>query len=102
MITRRHFRRTGAIAGASLFPPWQLFPPHAFGEVVPGGTLDPTTVPKYVMPLLIPPVMPRALTAAEFDYYEIGVRQFRQQILPPSLPKTMVWGYGSLTDPRTF
>ncbi len=24
---------------------------------VPGGTLDPTTIPKYVIPLVIPPVM---------------------------------------------
>ena len=29
---------------------------------LPGGTLDPTTVPKFVTPMLIPPVMPRAGT----------------------------------------
>ena len=29
---------------------------------IPGGTLDPAIVPKYVTPLLIPPVMPRAAT----------------------------------------
>ena len=29
------------------------------------------------------------------DYYEIAMQQFEQQILPPALPKTTVWGYGS-------
>lgn len=27
----------------------------AFAEPVPGGTLDPTSIPKYVIPLVIPP-----------------------------------------------
>jgi len=38
----------------------------------------------------------------EFDYYEISVRQFEQQILPPPFPKTTVWGYGSRNHPDTF
>ena len=46
---------------------------------VPGGTLDPTTIPKYVTPLVIPPVMKNTGTA---DNYDIAVRQFKQQILP--------------------
>ena len=29
---------------------------------IPGGTLDPGKVDKYVTPMLIPPVMPRAAT----------------------------------------
>ena len=29
-------------------------------ESIPGGTLDPTAVPKYQTPMLIPPAMPRA------------------------------------------
>ena len=33
------------------------------------------------------------------DYYEIAVRQFRQQVLPPGLPPTTVWSYGSLAAP---
>jgi FtsP/CotA-like multicopper oxidase with cupredoxin domain len=68
---------------------------------VPGGTLDPADVPKYLTPMLIPPVMPRAGTLTvkggkPVDYYEISIRQFLQQILPAQLPATTVWGYGAL------
>jgi FtsP/CotA-like multicopper oxidase with cupredoxin domain len=43
--------------------------------------------------------MPRAAKlkvagGKNIDYYEIAVRQFEQQILPPGLPPTTVWGYG--------
>ena len=45
---------------------------------LPGGTLDPTTIPKYVTPLVIPPVMNNSGTANDYD---IAVRQFQQQIV---------------------
>lgn len=66
---------------------------------LPGGTLDPLTIPKYVTPLVIPPVMPNDGIA---DSYKIAVRQFSQQILPVGLPATTVWSYGSSLDPLTF
>ncbi len=70
---------------------------------IPGGNLDPADVTKYVTPLLIPPVMPRAGTITmpggkPADYYEISMKQFSQQILPASLPPTTVWGYGAITS----
>ncbi len=72
---------------------------------IPGGTLDPADVPMFITPLLIPPAMPRAgklknKMGKNADYYEIAVRQFPQQILPPTdvngavLNPTTVWGYG--------
>jgi FtsP/CotA-like multicopper oxidase with cupredoxin domain len=66
---------------------------------VPGGTLDPTTIPKFETPMLIPPVMARAAVLAQrggkrIDYYEISLRQFAQQILPEGFNPTTVWGYG--------
>ena len=72
---------------------------------IPGGTLPPDAVPKYVTPLLIPPVMPQAgkikmQGGKNADYYEISVRQFAQQILPLSFPQTVVWGYGAVTANR--
>lgn len=66
---------------------------------VPGGTIHPNDVPKFVTPLLVPPAMPRVgkivvRGGKNIDYYEIAVRQFAQQILPQGLPPTTVWGYG--------
>jgi len=68
---------------------------------IPGGSLDPLTVPKYVTPLVIPPQMPPT-EDGQADYYEIAVRQFEQQILPAGMPATTVWSYGSVTHPGTF
>jgi len=99
-LTRRQVLKLGMIGGAGLFLPLNLKIPKALAQVT-VTTLDPTTIPKYVTPLLIPPVMPRAGTVKlkggkNADYYEISVRQFQQQILPASLPKTTVWGYGAV------
>jgi len=73
---------------------------------VPGGTLDPLTIPKYVTPLVIPPVMHDNGVA---NGYNIAVRQFMQQILPGGIwntlngradafPATTIWSYGPSTD----
>jgi len=77
--------------------------PTVSEAAIPGGTLDPATVPKFVTPLLIPPVMPKAGTIKDkmgknIDYYEISVKQFSQQILPAGLPATTVWGYGAVAS----
>ena len=80
---------------------------------VPGGTLDPTTIPQFKDPLVIPPVMPAK--GVKFDntigkyvpYYEIEVVQFDQQILPKQdvngnmLKPTAVWSYGAVGRPET-
>ena len=76
----------------------------ALAQAVPGGTLDPLTIPKYVTPLVIPPVMKSTTvdpnTGANLnDDYDIAVRQFQQQILPAPLPPTTVWSYGPAADP---
>lgn len=76
-------------------------------EALPGGSLDPTEVPKYQLPMIIPPAMPKTGKVKQnidkkIEYYEIAVRQFRQQILPPSYLTTTVWSYGSIHHPWTF
>ncbi len=73
---------------------------------LPGGTLDPTTIPKYEASLVVPPAMPRTAVLSQpggkkTDSYEIALRQFEQQILPPGMPATTVWSYGSLSMPGT-
>jgi bilirubin oxidase len=50
--------------------------------------------------------MPKTSTitgrGGSIDYYEIAVRQFQQEILPPPLAQTTVWSYGSVNHPGTF
>ena len=71
---------------------------------LPGGSLDPMTIPKYATPLYVPPAMPKALNGAALgvDYYKIATRQIKQQVLPKTLPKTTLWAYGSSDHPNTF
>jgi len=77
--------------------------PLAWADPVPGGSLDPTTIPKYRSSLTIPPAMPKTgVLQGGIDYYEIAVRQFQQQVLPTGMPKTTVWSYGSVNHPGTF
>jgi hypothetical protein len=104
-MSRRDFLRIGGGAGAGLFFIGQVgglpFKIPVAAAAIPGGSLDPTTVPKYATQMLIPPVMPRAGTipmpgGKPVDSYEISVRQFDQQILPPGFPATTVWGYGAI------
>jgi hypothetical protein len=103
-FTRRRLLQYGAGAGAGLIL-WRFGAGGpVFAMPIPGGTLDPTSIPKYETPLVIPPAMPRtAKLSGSIDYYKIGVRQFRQDILPESMGlPTTVWSYGSDTFPATF
>jgi FtsP/CotA-like multicopper oxidase with cupredoxin domain len=101
MISRRDFLKLSGAGTLSLFLASRgKFILKAQAQI-PGGTLDPFDVPKFVTPLLIPPVMPRAGTirmkgGKQADYYEISMKQISQQILPAGLPATTVWGYGAV------
>src|SRR5689334_1476092 len=70
-------------------------------EPVPGGTLDPNSIPKYVTPLFVLPVMPRSSGSGGVDRFDVAVRRFTQQILP-SGPPTAVFGYGASRDSFHF
>jgi len=105
VISRRQFLSRSIALGGGLFLtgkiPFELGSRIALAEPLPGGTLDPLSIPKYQTPMLIPPVMPKAGTIKQqggkkIDYYEISMKQFGQQILPLPLPATPVWGYGSV------
>ncbi len=75
-FTRRGLLQYGAGAGAGLIL-WRFGPGSSvFAMPIPGGTLDPTTIPKYETPLVIPPAMPRTAKLNQpggksIDYYEI-------------------------------
>jgi spore coat protein A len=94
-------------AGAALLAWTASSASSAFAQAVPGGTVDPMSIPKYVTPLVIPPVMNND---GVVDSYDIAVREFQQQILPggiwntingrsDSFAATTVWSYGPDADP---
>src|SRR6185436_133273 len=102
MVTRRRLLKLGASAGAGLYFTTKSGWWSSVFAQIPGGTLPPDVIRKFVTPLVIPPAMPRAASDATTDYYSIAVRQFTQQILPPPHRRTTVWSYGSTTDPFPF
>jgi len=94
MVTRRDFLRGCAAV---------LLGSRAVGPAARGAApeLDPRSIPKYVTPLPIPPVMPAA-PGEDPGTYVIAVRRFRQRMLPPGYPVTTVFGYGAPHRPETF
>lgn len=109
MTIRKQQLKSFFTAGAALFLLQGTIP--AWAEPVPGGTLDPTTIPKYVTPLVIPPEMPKSTVQPGYPAadYNIAVRQFKQQILPGGVWNTVngrvdtfgastVWSYGRAQD----
>jgi hypothetical protein len=83
MTSRRRFLRITTACGTGLYvsSKWGFW--QRVSTQVPGGTLPPGVIQKFVMPLVIPPAMPLAHSSPTTDYYTIAVRQFSQQILPP-------------------
>jgi spore coat protein A len=101
MISRRTFIARSSLGGFGLYLSSRTGASTLFAQAIAGGTLDPAAIPKYAMPLVIPPAMPGTF-GKHRDTYRIGVRQFEQQILPSGLPPTTVWSYGSINHPDTF
>jgi bilirubin oxidase len=101
VLTRRQVL-AGTVVGATVFVPGLLRRPSAAIAALPGGTLDPLSIPKYVAALFIPPAMPQVRGPRGIDSYSIAARQFSQQVLPPGSPLTTVFGYGATADAGTF
>lgn len=112
-FSRRQFFKLGLAAGGGLLLFRHGAPGRAFAATCappgcsPASLLPAQSIPKFQAPLVIPPAMPRTSVlhghgGTKIDYYEIAVRQFDQQILPPGFPDTTVWSYGSVNHPGTF
>jgi len=102
VISRRTFLKYVGGTTLTLFTYNKFGIKQALAAALPGGSLDPVSVPKFQTPMLIPPVMPKAgvikqKAGKHVDYYEISMKQFPQQILPTPLPPTTVWGYGAVS-----
>ncbi|MFL5409968.1 MAG: multicopper oxidase family protein [Myxococcales bacterium] len=70
----------------------------AHSAPLPGGTQDPTLIPKYTQSLAVPPLMP----AVAANTYRIAARPLVQQVLPAGFPATKVWAYGSTNSAASF
>jgi FtsP/CotA-like multicopper oxidase with cupredoxin domain len=100
-VTRREVLRyagAGGLVGAGLAGalPWALSDAAAADP----EPLDPLTIPKYAHDLTIPRVaVPRVIRDSRGRVirhdYELTSRVFRAQVLPPTLPRSTVFGYGS-------
>lgn len=101
MITRRVFLKLNAAGVANLV--LAGCGSDSSAPPAPPPPLDAASIPKYRSSLVIPPAMPQAPGAfADFDYYEIAMRQFTQQVLPAGFPVTTVWSYGANNRPETL
>ena len=76
---QKHF---AAAVGAVLVGSAAFYSSGTLAVPVPGGTLDPTTIPKYVTPLVIPPALYDDGGAAMS--VDISLAEFTQQVLPAS------------------
>lgn len=100
MLTRREFLKLSGATGTAAYLNTRFgLIRKAFAQI-PGGTLVPGDVDKYVLPLVKPPAMPGKFSRRK-DKYKIAVRQFDQRILSPPHPVTTVWSYGSVRHPGT-
>jgi spore coat protein A len=101
MVKRREFIKLSGIGGAGfLLSRGGGRLPRRLTQI-PGGTLPPGDVDKFVLPLVKPPAMPPSKNLNKKDLYKIAVRQFNQRILSPPHPETAVWSYGSVDYPGT-
>jgi FtsP/CotA-like multicopper oxidase with cupredoxin domain len=111
--------KKGILAGMLICSPFAVGIQTASAQPVPGGTLDPTTIPKYVTDLVIPPVLyddrdgyhdrdddeEHSKKGKDDDddvEFVVSQRQIEQQVLPKGFPKTPLWAYGNPRDPKTF
>ncbi|MCU0595147.1 MAG: hypothetical protein MUC98_06770 [Desulfobacterota bacterium] len=88
---------------------WAYSVPGSAGAL-PGGSLDPGLIQKYVDPMPVSGIMQKAPNPAGFtgDYYEIALKEFDQQVLSSvdisgsQLPPTKVWSYGTVNPAGAF
>jgi spore coat protein A len=97
-LTRREFARLSALGAGAMMLPWDV---RSLWAQIPGGSLPPGDVEKFLLPLVKPPAMPPSFSRRNQDVYRIGMRQFTQRIVSADVPETTVWSYGSVDFPGT-
>jgi spore coat protein A len=95
-MKRRDFVKLTAMAGAATLLPWQ----RAYAAFAQSPGMQKFVAPLRSLGQMAPaiPVTTGPAASAAYDYYEISVRQYLDQ-LHPSLPPTTLWGYGNTAQP---
>jgi spore coat protein A len=96
--TRRQILKAGILAGAAV----AIKGPVLLTARTTASIIDATTIPKYVTPLPLLPVMPPSMALPGHDEYVVAARQITQQMLPDGYPASTAYGFGSPAHPRTF
>lgn len=91
-ITRREAIKLGLLGGGSLLFPMG-FPQPAFAQLSP-------QIPRFQVPLHIPPVLQPVRSDATTDYYEMTLQKSQVEILPGLI--TTIWGYNGITPGPTI
>ena len=101
--SRRDFLKVSTVAGAGLMVPWISRASHE-STLKNQPRINGATIPKYVDPLPLPGVMTPTASTPDYDYYEVAIRQFAQQILPSggAYGPTLVAGYGPTNGSAPF
>ena len=88
--------KKGVVLGVTILAICALSVPSVMAQALPGGTLDPLTIPKYVTPLVIPPVMNNDGTGLTTTTSRCASSSSRSCRL--GFPATTVWSYGPAAD----
>ena len=89
-ITRRHFLKMGAMAGAGLALPLGALSVPA-GRLAASAAVRSPGVEPFAVPLPIPPVARPVHARGGADHYEMVQKEAMQEVLPGL--KTEIWGY---------
>jgi FtsP/CotA-like multicopper oxidase with cupredoxin domain len=106
VIDRRRFLSYGAgvLIPVGVGVAW--FDPFRSRSLAAAGTLPGEGIPRFRDALTLLPAMPRTARITSggraVDVYEVAQRQLTQQVLPTGMPRTTVWGYGSVNHPGSF
>ena len=96
MITRRTFLKVSSAGALTLYALNEFGVEEAIAAAIPGGTLLPGAIPKFVTPLVKPPAMPHSGSTSTASRSGSSPSRSCRLRLPP----TTVWSYGSATMRR--
>lgn len=92
MLNRRNLLKLATVAGAAaVLPVERLTGAFAAADTAPGES---PPVPKFVLPLTIPPVLRPSHSSGNTDFYDITMRTADAVILPGR--PTEIWGYNGI------